>query len=123
MAGRVSAVLFVRDLERMLAFYSALLAEPCVYQDTYHGVIRCGSFALDLQRLPAGSDDDAVPRGRDRAALKLVFPVDSIPRARRVAAEYGAELDPAPPRWVVDEQKICLGRDPEGNVFQLQEDD
>ena len=126
MTARVSAVLFVRDLDRMLGFYSTLLAQPCVYRDAYHAVLRCGGFALDLHQIPAHAME-GVHGGetaqRARAAVKLCFPVDSIARARQEAAERGGRLDPPPPRWVVEQQKICDGEDPEGNVFQLREND
>ena len=127
MTQRVSAVLFAQDLARMLDFYVAVLGQPCVYRDPYHAVLRCGAFALDIHQVPSHEmsgkpSEGAVPR-RERAAVKLSFPVDSIERARRVAAELGGMLDPGPPRWVVEQQKICDGHDPEGNVFQLREDD
>jgi catechol 2,3-dioxygenase-like lactoylglutathione lyase family enzyme len=126
MPGRVSAVLYARDLARVTAFYSAVLRQPLVYRDPYHAVLRCGIFALDIHQLPAHALENlpgsAATAARDQA-VKLSFPVDSIVRARKAAAEHGGELDPGPPRWVVDQQKICDGRDPEGNVFQLREDD
>lgn len=122
MPTRVSAVLYVKDLEKVTAFYSAVLRQPLVYRDAWHAVLRCGIFALDIHQWPAGTA--AVPdASRVHAAVKLSFPVDSIVRARQAAAEYGGELDPGPPRWVVEQQKRCEGRDPEGNVFQLREDD
>lgn len=123
MPGRVSAVLFVKDLATVSAFYSAVLRQPLVYRDAYHAVLRCGIFALDIHQLPpdALASNETGPRAQ--AAVKLSFPVDSIVRARQVAAAQGGELDPGPPRWVIEQQKICDGRDPEGNVFQLREDD
>jgi catechol 2,3-dioxygenase-like lactoylglutathione lyase family enzyme len=123
MPGRVSAVLYVKDLERVTAFYSAVLRQPLVYRDAYHAVLRCGIFALDIHQLPADAMARCENGSREQAAVKLSFPVDSIVRARQVAAAHGGELDPGPPRWVVEQQKICNGRDPEGNVFQLREDD
>jgi catechol 2,3-dioxygenase-like lactoylglutathione lyase family enzyme len=122
MPGRVSAVLYVRDLEKVTAFYSALLRQPLVYRDAYHAVLRCGIFALDIHQLPADALERNAHKPRDQS-VKLSFPVDSIVRARHAAAAHGGELDPGPPRWVIEQQKICDGRDPEGNVFQLREDD
>lgn len=123
MPGRVSAVLYVKDLERVTAFYSAILRQPLVYRDAYHAVLRCGIFALDIHQLPADAMARTESGSRESATVKLSFPVDSIVRARQVAAAHGGELDPGPPRWVIEQQKICDGRDPEGNVFQLREDD
>lgn len=136
MTERVSAVLYARDMSRLLDFYCAVLDQRCVYRDTYHAVLRCGIFALDIHQLPAHSlqvmdpetrsvetSDAGTTRRRTEAAVKLSFPVDSIARARHAAAEHGGTLDAPPPRWVVEQQKICDGVDPEGNVFQLREDD
>lgn len=123
MPGRVSAVLYARDLAQVTAFYSALLRQPLVYRDAYHAVLRCGIFALDIHQLPADAIEGNEGDARKPATVKLSFPVDSIMRARQAALAHGGELDPPPPRWVIEQQKICDGRDPEGNVFQLREDD
>ena len=126
MTERVSAVLYARDMDKLLDFYCAVLGQRCVYRDEYHGVLRCGIFALDIHQLPAHAmaDGDVAspPKRRAHAALKLSFPVDSIERARRTATEQGGVVDAPPPRWVVEQQKICDAQDPEGNVFQLRED-
>lgn len=127
MPERVHAVLYANDMGKLLDFYCAVLGKPCVYRDAYHGVLRCGLFALDIHQLPAhalpaGDKGAAAPR-REQAAVKLSFPVDSIARARATAIAHGGQLDPAPPRWVIEEQKICDGVDPEGNLFQVRVDD
>lgn len=122
MTERVSAVLFAQDLGRMLDFYCAVLGQPCVYRDKYHAVLRCGIFALDIHQVPLHAVD-ARPQQRELAAVKLSFPVASIAQARALAQSLGGELDPGPPRWVIEQQRICDGRDPEGNVFQLREND
>lgn len=120
-------MLYARDFRRLLDFYCAVLDQRCVYRDEYHAVLRCGIFALDIHQLPPhaaqGVNLASSPQRREQAAVKLSFPVASIERARQLAAEHGGALDPAPPRWVVEQQKICDGYDPEGNVFQLREDD
>lgn len=151
MTERVSAVLYARNMSRLLDFYCAVLGQRCVYRDAYHAVLRCGIFALDIHQLPAhalqviyagnrdvetgdtetgssstmdpGTPQAEATRRRTHATVKLSFPVDSIERARAAAAEHGGTLDAPPPRWVVEQQKICDGVDPEGNVFQLREDD
>ncbi|MGV3590118.1 MAG: VOC family protein [Gammaproteobacteria bacterium] len=167
MTERVSAVLYARDMNRLLDFYCAVLDQRCVYRDAYHAVLRCGIFALDIHQLPsyspqvtgdeargavekghtvaseastlhvntthaesthggtahAGTTHAEATRHRAHIAVKLSFPVDSIERARQAAAQHGGTLDAPPPRWVVEQQKICDGVDPEGNVFQLREDD
>jgi predicted enzyme related to lactoylglutathione lyase len=127
MDGRVTAVLFVKDLAKVTAFYRGVLDTPVVYSDEYHAVLRCGTFALDLHQIPAqvaqGIHIDTPPQRREQAAIKLSFPIASIARARKAAAERGGQLDAGPPAWVIDQQKICMGHDPEGNVFQVKEED
>ena len=126
MGGKVSAVLFVKDLSRMTAFYRAILhARPGCFSDN-HATLNCNNFALSLHQLPEHYAADVhienPPRRREQAAIKLCFPVDSIVRVREAAAAHGGMLDAGPPRWVVEPQTICNGNDPEGNVFQVHEE-
>ncbi len=126
--GEISAVLFVKDLGNVTAFYSAVLGVPCVYRDEYHAVLRFDNlFALDIHQIPAqyaaGIRIETPPQRRELAAIKLSFPVASIAQARHAAAEQGGLLDAGPPAWVIEQQKICMGHDPEGNVFQVKEED
>ena len=127
MSDKVSAILFVKDLARVTAFYREVLsARPgCASAD--HATLHCGTaFSLVLHQIPRQYADnihiDTPPQRREQAAIKLCFPVDSIVRARKAAAELGGALDAGPPAWVIDQQKICMGCDPEGNVFQVNEE-
>lgn len=126
MDNKVSAVVFVRDLARMTAFYQDVLNARAGCSGDGHATLHCAGFALVLHQIPRQHAEnlrsETPPQRREQAAIKLCFPVDSIVRARRVAAERGGELDAGPPRWVVEQQKICLGHDPEGNVFQVSEE-
>ena len=58
------------------------------------------------------------PVRRERAAIKLVFFVDSIANARSAAARLGGGLNTVGRESQFDGSKVCDGYDPEGNVFQ-----
>jgi hypothetical protein len=63
----------------------------------------------------------APPEPREDTALKLVFGVENIARARRRAAELGGAVKAAEREWDFEGAKVCDGYDPEGNVFQLRQ--
>jgi predicted tellurium resistance membrane protein TerC/catechol 2,3-dioxygenase-like lactoylglutathione lyase family enzyme len=121
-----SVVLYVKDLPRALAFYRDVLSVRVHRERDDHAVLDCGNMNLVLHRMPSHMAQAATlespPRRRESSAHKLSFRVDSIARARETAVQRGGLLDPGPPAWVVDEQKICVGHDPEGNVIQLYEE-
>lgn len=126
MGGKVSAVLFAKDLTRMTTFYRDVLSARTGCSAADYATLHCGAnFSLVIHQTPvqyaADIRIDTPLHRREQAALKLCFPVDSIVRARKVAAELGGMLDAGPPTWVIEQQKICLGHDPEGNVFQVNE--
>jgi catechol 2,3-dioxygenase-like lactoylglutathione lyase family enzyme len=125
-ANRVGVVLFVKDLAKTAAFYREVLNLRTVRSDDDHIVLDCGNVELTLHSLPAPlarqTQIDAPPERRERSAHKLSFRVDSIARVREAAAKAGGMLDKEPPAWVIDQQKICLGHDPEGNVIELREE-
>jgi catechol 2,3-dioxygenase-like lactoylglutathione lyase family enzyme len=123
--NRMGVVLFVKDLPKTSAFYHAVLDLRMVSSDDDHVVFDCGNVELTLHSLPAPLARQvqitSPPQRRDHSAHKLSFRVDSIARAREAAAKAGGMLDAGPPAWVIDQQKICMGHDPEGNVFELRE--
>ena len=119
------AVLLVKDVAQLSTFYQALLGASVLHSDAEHAALALDGFKLFLHRMPLQplQAEPASPgQRREQAFLKLWFSVASIPRARAAALAHGGEVDRAPPAWVVEQQKICLGHDPEGNVFQLFEE-
>lgn len=120
----VSAVLFARDQRRVAAFYEAVLAASVDAGDAAHTVLSCAGFELLVHQIPTHllppvTPDEPVLR-RERSALRLDFPIDDLPRARREAARLGGSVDQQPPPWAGGDPRFFLGQDPEGNVFCLK---
>lgn len=122
---RSGVVLFVKDLVKMAAFYREVIQLDTITSEEDHVVLDSGNLELTLHLMPAPLARkviiDSPPQRRELSPCKLRFYVDSIARARSAASQHSGMLDAAPPAWVVDEQKICLGHDPEGNVIEVRE--
>lgn len=117
-------VIFTRDLDRLAAFYEAVLELRRSDGDaTWVGLV--GPQAVVVHSIP---DDVAAtfevtdpPIVRDDAPIKPWFAVASITAARESAPVHGGRvLDPAQ-EWRFDGWLVCDGIDPEGNVIQLRE--
>ena len=122
---RAGAVLYAKDLDRVAAFYSAVLALEPADRDEKHVVLEAPGFQLVVLRIPlkiASAIEIAVPPARrSEAAIKLVFFVPSIRSVRASAASCGGALNPAEKEWSFDGFIVCDGLDPEGNVIQFRE--
>jgi predicted enzyme related to lactoylglutathione lyase len=117
-------VLFAKDMDRVAAFYAAVLGFKITGRDAKHVRLESDAFQLVVHALP---DDIAVsitiatpPVPREDAAIKLVFFVLSIAEVRRLVAANGGVMDDADQEWSLDGWKVCDGVDPEGNVIQLR---
>lgn len=121
----VSAVLFVKDLKRVSAFYCQALGMTCTASDEYHSRLNCCGFDLIVHQIPEhlshGSKLTHPPERRVRGAIRLNFPVRSVEEARRLARVLGGEVDDAPPPWAEPTANAFLGYDPEGNVFKVSQ--
>ena len=110
------AILFVKDLPRMTAFYRDTLGLTVASGSAGWVEFDAGAVSLALHAIPAALAAriviDTPPHVRENAPVKLSFAVADVAaeRARLVAA--GAVMREAR-SWG------CDGVDPEGNVFQL----
>jgi predicted enzyme related to lactoylglutathione lyase len=124
MTEPVRAVLFVKDLRRLAAFYQAACELEPRRQDDDHVVLSRPGFELIVHRIPArfltGVPADAPVRRREGGTLNLCFPVADLPRARAAIASAGGVLDPEDSAWVYEGATVCKGHDPEGNVFEVR---
>lgn len=122
-AANVSAVLFVKDLKRVSAFYAQALGMNCTHSDPHHAVLNCRGFNFIVHQIPPHLADEIVieqpPRRRAEGALRLSFPVQNIAETRRLARSLGGDVDDAPPAWADPNANTFLGYDPEGNVFKI----
>jgi catechol 2,3-dioxygenase-like lactoylglutathione lyase family enzyme len=123
--ARSGAVLYAKDVDRVVAFYSAVLELPAADRNDDHVVLESPGFQLVVLHIPPDIASTIVitvpPTRRVNAAIKLVFFVPSIARARASAGACGGVLNPADKEWSFQGFKVCDGLDPEGNVIQLRE--
>ena len=113
------AILFVKDVPRMRAFYSEGLGLR-VREETATPEwieLETGRAVLALHAIPehiANSIGIATPpEPRADTPLKLVFETEDFVAARTRLVAHGATMfEPRNPR-------SCDGLDPEGNVFQI----
>jgi catechol 2,3-dioxygenase-like lactoylglutathione lyase family enzyme len=125
--SRFGAVLYVKDVSRVVAFYSAVLDLPAIDRDENHVVLQSGGLQLVVLGIPknmASSIEIATPPARRaNAAFKPVFFVRSLTEVRAAAEAFGGVLNPTDKEWSFRGSRVCDGLDPEGNVVQFREVD
>lgn len=123
--ARAGAVLYAKDIERVAAFYSAVLGFEPAGGDEEYLLLESPTFQLVVLRIPgrtASTIQTAVPPVRRAdAAVKLVFFVPSIAEVRVLAETQGGVLNEPEREWRFNGGKVCDGLDPEGNVIQFRE--
>jgi predicted enzyme related to lactoylglutathione lyase len=119
------AVLYAKDVSGLSGFYSEVVGLRVTRADPDYVVLESEAYQLVVHAVPgdiAASIEIATPPiRREDAAVKLVFTVPSLGKARASAARHGGALDPAAREWQFQGQRVCDGHDPEGNVIQLRE--
>ena len=122
----VGAVLFVKDLRKVAAFYSQALQLKCIHSDENHSVLMCGGFDLIVHQIPKEIADDIEidepPKRRIGGAIRLDYPVDDIAASRKLARTLGGDIDESPPEWADRNANFFLGYDPEGNQIGVREE-
>jgi predicted enzyme related to lactoylglutathione lyase len=110
------AILFVKDLPRMTAFYRDMLGFTVTSGSAGWIEFDAGPVALALHAIPAalaaGIVIETPPRVREQAPVKLSFAVPDVAAERARLSAAGVVMREAR-SWG------CDGVDPEGNVFQL----
>ena len=122
---RSGVVLYAKDLDRVVAFYSAVLGFQASDRDESHVVLESRSAQLVVVRIPdriASSIDISVPPARRAdAAIKPFFMVPSVAAARASAEAFGGMVNSPDKEWTFQGCTVCDGLDPEGNVIQMRE--
>lgn len=122
---KAAAVLYVKSVARVSAFYTGVAALEVVRSGDDHTVLESPDFQLVVVTIPehlAASIEVATPPiRRENTPIKLVLSVSSIGAARARATALGGELDRAEREWQFRGARVCDGHDPEGNVVQLRE--
>lgn len=113
------AILFVKDMERMSAFYQdglGLRALPDKARDGW-AEFEDGGSVLALHAIPAQYAQNIIianpPVAREDNPIKLVFRAADLSAARTHLIEHGAVMGE------IRDLSRCDGLDPEGNVFQI----
>ena len=123
--SKVKAVLFVKDLQKVAAFYSDALGMKCSFSDNEHSVLNCYEFTLIVHQIPKEIADgitiDAPPKRRIQTAVRLDYPVHNVADSRRQARLLGGDIDDAPQDWAEPDANFFFGYDPEGNQFGVSE--
>jgi predicted enzyme related to lactoylglutathione lyase len=118
------AVLFAKDVAGLAAFYEQVVGLICTHEDASVRVLESELQQLVIHRIPAAIAGiiriTVPPQLREDTAVKLVFAVDSLERARAAAAACGGALQPPERSFEVHGFRACDGYDPEGNVLQFR---
>src|SRR5262245_39755074 len=112
------AMLFVKDLDRMTAFYRDVLGLQPIEETRPENWVefKGDGVRFSLHAIPpavaSGIRIDSPPRPREQSGAKLTFAVQSVDRTLQKIEEMGLPLLRRP--WG-DTEAV----DPEGNVFAL----
>jgi len=123
--GLIGAVLYAKDLDRIVEFYSTV---ACIEPRTIEkGFVVLGDEPSQFvivripKRIADTIDIASPPEPRGDTPFKLMFAVENIARARDRAAELGGSVNAMEREWEFEGAKVCDGHDPEGNIFQLRQ--
>jgi predicted enzyme related to lactoylglutathione lyase len=119
------AVLYVKDLARMVAFYEQCFGFSVARREASYAQLRSDAWTLVLVSVPAEIADTITitvpPRRRADVPLKLAFQVPSLEAGAVALVRLGGYVDAAARRWSFGGFVRCDAVDPEGNVIQLLE--
>jgi catechol 2,3-dioxygenase-like lactoylglutathione lyase family enzyme len=113
------ALIFVKDLERMTAFYRDGLGLRLLTETSSEGWVEfeAGGALIALHAIPTEIsqkiDIADPPRARSQTPIKLVFETDDLEAACAQLVSQGALMSTLRSWGAYD------GIDPEGNVFQI----
>jgi predicted enzyme related to lactoylglutathione lyase len=123
--GLTGAVLYAKDLRRLVEFYSAVACLDVQSEQTGFAVLGTGPSQLVIIRIPEriadSIDISTPPERREDAAVKLVFAVEAIAGVRNRVAQRGGAMNPVETEWEFEGARVCDGHDPEGNIFQVRQ--
>jgi len=109
-------VLFARDLDRGVEFYTAALGLRAVEREDGWVALDAGGVRLALHAIPrsiaSSIEISSPPRARTDTPLKLVFEVEDLGAAASLPSFGGTVLRRA-------SDGSCDALDPEGNVFRI----
>ena len=118
-------VIYAKDTKRVATFYEHVASMRVCRTAEDHVVLESGPFQLVVVRIPERIAKtitiESPPARRENGVIKPLFYVENIAHAREVAVKYGGALNGAGREWRFDGATVCDGCDPEGNVYQLRQ--
>jgi catechol 2,3-dioxygenase-like lactoylglutathione lyase family enzyme len=112
------AMIYVKDLPRMVAFYSGTLGLKPIEETRLDNWVEfeTGGVRFALHAIPAeiaaGIEILSPAKPREMTPVKLFFEVDDVASERRKLEAMGVQIIERP--W-----GSCDGVDPEGNIFEI----
>ena len=123
--ARAGAMLYAVNLTEVSAFYREVLNMQLLHGAPTHHVIENADLQLVIHAIPAPIAAtitiDSPPAPREEAALKFFFTVPSFAEAAASIRRLGGGTVPG--EWPGPGFRIRHFFDPEGNIFQLREQD
>jgi predicted enzyme related to lactoylglutathione lyase len=121
-----AAVMYAKDLDRMVAFYAALgfsvnESAPGDYAVLIGGAQTELSILQIPERIASQIKLSDPPQARESTPIKLVFLVSSIDETLAAASLLGGRVKDGAKRWQFRGHAVQDAVDPEGNVYQLRE--
>ena len=127
MTGPARAGLFIyaNDAERVALFYESVALMKRLHVKDELIILQSADIQLLVHKTPAEVATDIVitspPKRRENTALKFFFTVPNLNEARSVANDLGGEVFSE--SWQGPGFVVCNAMDPEGNVFQVRENE
>ena len=121
-----AAIVYVKDLARMRAFYERCFGlSVAAAGDDEFCILASDDWELALVTMPEAVAATVVisdpPARREQLPVKLAFDVESIEGLRAVLTSAGGRLDPIASAWEFRGSRHLDCIDPEGNVVELRE--
>jgi len=120
-----AAVVYAKDLDRMVAFYTALGLKVDESARGDYAVLIGPTLELSIVQVPqhvvSQIELSDPPRARESTPIKLVFVVSSIDETLEVTRLIGGRMKEGSRRWQFRGHSVQDAIDPEGNVYQLRE--
>ena len=120
-----AAVVYAKDLDRMVAFYTALGLTVDEAQRDNHAVLIGPGLELSIVQIPervaSHIELSDPPPVRENTPIKLAFVVSSIDETLAATCALGGRVKDDSKRWQFRGHAIQDAVDPEGNVYQLRE--
>ena len=120
-----AAVMYAKDLQRIVVFYTALGLKVDEAQPGGYAVLTGPELELSIVQIPqdiaSNIEISSPPQARERTPIKLAFMVSSIDETLEATRLLGGRVKDGSKRWQFRGHAIQDAIDPEGNVYQLRE--